>query len=114
MTDIGTTPRKAFTDLQRLKIFERAGGRCWLCERKIQVGEKWEVEHRRALSMLGTNDDDNLAPAHLACHATKSKREATDRAKAKRMKIKHFGGKKPSRFPKPPAGYNYWTRRIEQ
>ncbi len=48
------------------------------------------------LSMNGTNDDNNLAPAHVACHSGKSRRETTDRAKCDRIRAKHIGAKKPS------------------
>lgn len=106
-------PRKAFTALQRLKIFEAAKGVCHICEQKIQVGEAWDVEHKRPLSMGGTNDPANLAPAHEDCHDGKSAKETTDRAKCDRMRAKHLGARKASGFKKPPPGYNPWTRRIE-
>lgn len=108
------TPRKGFTELQRAKIFERTQGRCYLCCVKIKVGERWDVEHIIPLAMLGTNAPENLAPAHVHCHATKTKRDAGVKAKTDRMRAKHIGARKPSTFPKPPPGYNSWTRRIER
>lgn len=112
------TPRKGFTDLQRLKIFEAASGRCHLCGQKIQghAGERWEVEHIIPLAMLGTNDPDNLAPAHVSCHATKSKRDAGVKAKTDRIRAKHIGAHRPSGFKKPPPGFkhNWRTGRMEK
>lgn len=108
------TTRRSLSPLQRLKVFEAAGGRCHLCEMRIQVGQPWDVEHVRPLALDGADNAANMRPAHKDCHATKTKADAASWSKAKRMKARHIGIKKPSRFPKPPAGYNYWTRRIEQ
>lgn len=110
------TKRRSLSPLQRLKIFEAAKGVCHLCGQKIQghAGEKWEVEHIIPLAMLGTNDADNLAPAHVACHSTKSKTDAGRLSKTLRQRAKHLGAAKPRGFRKPPPGYNPWTRRIEK
>lgn len=108
-------PRKGFTDLQRAKIFERTGGRCYLCCVKIRIGEKWEVEHIIPLAMLGTNAPENLAPAHVACHAVKTKRDASVKAKTDRMRAKHLGAHKPSSFQKPEGWKHNWrTGRLER
>lgn len=101
------TPRKGFTPLQRLKIFEAAKGICHICSRKIQIGEPWDVEHRRPLSMGGTNDPANLAPAHLKCHGVKSSKETTDRAKCDRVRANFIGARKrgwPSKYRKKMSG----------
>ena len=108
------TTRRKISPLQRLKVFEAAGGRCHLCEQRIQVGDKRDVEHVRPLALGGADDATNMRPAHKDCHATKTKADAASWSKAKRMKAKLHGIKKPSSFRKPPPGYNAWTRRIEQ
>lgn len=108
------TTRRSLSPLQRLKVFEAAKGVCHLCELRIQVGQPWDVEHMRPLALDGADDADNMRPAHKDCHATKTKADAASWSKAKRMKARHIGIKKPSRFPKPPPGYNAWTRRIER
>lgn len=97
------TPRKGFTALQRLKIFEANGGRCHICSRKIQIGERWDVEHKRPRALLGSDDAENLAPAHLECHAEKTAAEASAIAKVKRIRAKHIGASRrgwPSKFRK--------------
>ena len=106
--------RRSLSPLQRLKVFEAAGGRCHLCELRIQVGDKWDVEHVRPLALDGADDAANMRPAHKDCHATKTKADAAAWSKAKRMKAKHLRIKKPSAWRKPPPGYNAWTRRIER
>lgn len=106
-------PRRSLTPLQKLKIFESSAGKCHICEQKIRPGDRWDVEHVRPLALDGADDESNMRPAHKACHATKTKADAASWSKAKRIKAKLYGGRKASRFAKPPPGYNYWTRRIE-
>lgn len=93
--------RRRLTDLQRLAVFEKARGRCSLCKLKIQVGQKWEVEHRIPLAMGGADDETNMAPAHKACHSTKSKTDAGNLAKVTRIRAKHLGAQKPSSWGHP-------------
>lgn len=101
------TTRRKISPLQRLKVFEAAGGRCHLCEQRIQVGQKWDVEHVRPLALGGADDESNMRPAHKACHATKTKADAASWSKAKRIKAKLYGGRKASTWRKPPPGYKY-------
>lgn len=98
MTDIGTTPRGSMSPTRRLRIFEAHGGVCCLCERKIRAGEKWTIEHLRALALGGTDTDDNCGPAHDTCRRIKDKADLGSIAKAKRMKMRHLGIKSRSTF----------------
>jgi len=107
------TTRRSLSPLQRLKVFEAAKGVCHLCQQRIQVGQKWDVEHVRPLALGGADDETNMRPAHKVCHAEKTKADAASWSKAKRMKAKHIGIKKRRGWPLPPKGYNPWTRRIE-
>ena len=108
------TARRKISNMQRERIFLDNGGVCHLCERKIRAGEPWDVSHDRPLALLGEDGGKNLKVAHRACHRVHTATEDAPRiAKAKRQSRKHLGIKKPSRFPRPPAGYNPWTRRIE-
>lgn len=114
MTDVGTTPRRGMSALQRLKIFERAKGICHLCEQRIQAGQKWDADHIIPLALGGSDGESYMAPAHKACHAQKTAVDLGQIAKAKRIKARHIGAHKPSGFRKPPPGYNPWTRRVER
>lgn len=109
MTDIGTTSRGHMSPSRRLRIWEKHGGVCVLCKHPIDgVREKWIVEHLRALGLGGSDTDDNCGPAHVACADVKTTTQDVPAiAKAKRRKASHLGIKKPSRFPKPPAGSRY-------
>jgi 5-methylcytosine-specific restriction endonuclease McrA len=93
------TSRRSLSPLQRLKVFEAAAGRCHLCDQRIQVGDKWDVEHVRPLALGGADDAANMRPAHKDCHKDKTKADAASWSKAKRMKAKLLGAKKPSRMP---------------
>jgi 5-methylcytosine-specific restriction endonuclease McrA len=92
-THVGTTPRKALTPTQRLKMFENHKGICCLCKLPIQVGQKWIDEHIRPLALGGTNDLTNRGPAHVACATDKTVADMAAITKAKRQKIAAIGAK---------------------
>lgn len=97
--------RKHFTDKDRARIFAANNGCCHLCEQKIDgVREAWEIEHVIAWELTRDDSDDNLRPAHIACH--KRKTHEQDRPainQAKRREAKHLGIKRPKgRIPSPP------------
>lgn len=79
----------------RMRVFLAYGGKCHISKRDIRVGEAWELEHVRPLSMArpgeNLNRESNLAPALVIAHRVKTAAEAGDRAKADRLHAKHFG-----------------------
>lgn len=87
----GSSPDAKVPDRVRDRIFVRSGGVCYLSRRKITAGMKWELEHMRPLSMGGEHREANLAPALVEAHREKTSKEATDRAKADRIRRKHAG-----------------------
>ena len=92
------TSRRSLSPMRRLKIFERAQGKCHICYCRIQPGQKWEAEHIVPLALDGKDDESNLAPVHEFCHALKTKADVADIARAKRRKAKHLGIKKRSQW----------------
>jgi len=46
----------------------RQGRPCWICGKIITPSQKVTVEHKTPLRAGGTNDLDNLAPAHSWCN----------------------------------------------
>lgn len=90
--------RKRFTDKDRARIFAANNGCCHLCNTKIDgVREAWEIEHVIAWELTRDDSDDNLRPAHIACHKQKTHKQ--DRPvinEAKRREAKHNGVKRPS------------------
>lgn len=101
------TVRRPLTPLRRLKLFEAAAGVCHLCGQKIQIGQTWEVEHRIPLAMGGADDETNMSPAHVACHAEKTRVDRRDLAKVDRIRAKHRGAWKRSGFRKPPPNSHH-------
>lgn len=75
----------------RLRVFEAANGICHISGRKIQTGEKWELEHKKALILGGEHRETNLAPALVEPHKEKTRAEMKTKAKVARTRKKHVG-----------------------
>jgi 5-methylcytosine-specific restriction protein A len=114
------TKRKPLTTKQRAQLFLSHEGICCLCHTKI-VNEPWIDEHLLPLAMDGSNDMENRGPAHVRCARIKTAKDATDRAKVRRVAEKHIGAKRSSR--PLPGGKNSpwkktfargWVRRDEE
>lgn len=86
--------RRSFTTKQRAAVFSDHGGKCYICQGKIQVGQAFDIDHVIPLALGGTNDAANLRPAHAKCHrGTDSKTSDDVKAisRADRLAKKHFG-----------------------
>jgi hypothetical protein len=81
-------PRKSFSAKNRARIFALHDGICGISKRKIQAGEAWEIEHRIALALGGTNEDENLYPALVEPHKGKTRTDKGAIAKCKRIERK--------------------------
>lgn len=90
-------PRPTFSPHKRAAIFRDCNGICHICTRKIAQGEPWEIEHVKARGLQGSDEDDNLRPAHIDCHAGKTRKDRAVMAEADRALIRHVGLKKKSR-----------------
>lgn len=98
--DVGTTVRRPLSPRQRLEMWERHKGVCCICTFKIDgIREPWIDEHIIPLAMGGSNDPENRGPAHVSCAKVKTSADLRNVAKAKRVKQRHLGIKKPSRMP---------------
>jgi 5-methylcytosine-specific restriction endonuclease McrA len=86
-------------------VFLAHGGICHISKRPIRVGEAWELEHIKPLSMGGEHREQNLAPALVKPHREKTAKEATERAKADRVRAKHLGIYPPSKRPLKSRGF---------
>ena len=104
--------RQSISPMRRLKLFEDAGGICYLCGLKIQAGQLWDVEHRIPLALGGADNETNMSPAHKSCHAPKTVEDFGRIAKAKRQKAKHFGMNRPSN-PMPGSRASKWRKRMD-
>ena len=77
--------RPSMTKARRARIFLTHEGICWLCKIKIGSDEPWDADHQLARELGGSDDDDNLAPAHKDCHRTKTKEDVRLIAKGNRL-----------------------------
>lgn len=92
---IGKTPDTPAPARVRLRVFEAHGGICYLTERKIQAGEKWQVDHKLAIINGGENRESNLAPVLVEPHKEKTAKDVAQKAKDDRVRKKHLGIWKP-------------------
>ncbi len=97
--------RRSLSTSARLKVWEANEGRCHLCGLQIRDG-KWEVEHRIPIALGGADEGANMAPAHVDCHAGKTRQDVAAIARAKRRKAR-FVGAKQSKWPK-----SKWKRKV--
>lgn len=102
---IGSSPDAKVPDRIRDRVFLRAGGRCYLSGRKIMPGMVWELEHEKPLSMGGQHRESNLRPVLKEEHQAKTALEATDRAKADRIRRKNNGTWPKSKAPLQSRGF---------
>ena len=105
--------RRHISTTERVRIFRDAGGRCHICAQPITVGDPWDVEHVIPLALGGADGGDNLAPAHVACHRSKTATDAGDTARAKRREAKHIGADAPSRAVIPGSKRSPWKRKLD-
>ncbi len=68
-----------------MRIFLDHEGMCWLCKLKIGADEPYDIDHQVSRELGGSDDDDNLAPAHKDCHREKSKADVKAIAKSNRI-----------------------------
>lgn len=108
------TPRKRMSPARRHHIFsENCTGHniapCCLCGEPIhRHDDRWIIEHKRALALLGPDTNPNCGPAHYACAQAKTHTEDLPRIrKAKRQQA----AKKPSgMFWRPANAVFDWKR----
>lgn len=82
----------------RQRIFD-ADSRCHLCSQPIQTGQKWDLDHVRALINGGENRETNLRPAHRKCHKDKTAQDVAEKARIAAIRQKHIGAATPSPRP---------------
>lgn len=95
----GKTPSTPVPPRVRVRVFIRDDGRCQCgCERRITVGEKWQTDHRQALTNGGENRERNLFTLLTAHHKIKTRADVAEKSKVARIRARHLGIKKPSTF----------------
>lgn len=91
----GKTPDTAIPDRVRVRVFERAEGRCHRCRRKINAGDKWTCEHLVALVNGGLNAESNLGVTCDWCLPEKNAEDVAEKSRVYKRKKSQIGIKKP-------------------
>lgn len=81
----------------RVRVFQRTGGCCHVCTRKIAAGDRWECDHVVAVINGGANRESNLAPICGNCHPAKTADDVSTKSKTYRMAAKAAGVKRKGR-----------------
>jgi 5-methylcytosine-specific restriction enzyme A len=81
----------------RVRVFEREGGCCHRCHRRIWPGEGWTLEHLTAIINGGANRENNLGVTCDWCLPAKNAEDVAEKSRVARKKAKHVGAKKPGR-----------------
>jgi len=116
------TARREFPRKVRFEIIKRASDEkgnisCEGCG--LKLGKKaWHIDHTIADALVLDKSrpltaDDGKLLGWDCCHKPKTAVDVGNIARAERRFGKDRGDRRVSTFPKPPPGYNYWTRRIE-
>lgn len=94
----GKTPDTPPPDRVRVRVFDRVGGRCHRCRRKINAGDKWVCEHLTALINGGLNAESNLGVTCEWCLPVKNAQDVAEKSKVYKRRKSHLGIRKPSRL----------------
>ena len=90
--------RREFSDKVKLQAWERADGRCETCTRELSPGDI-HYDHINPDACGGGPMADNCAVLCRSCHGKKTRlRDVPAIAKGRRIRRRHAGIKKPSRF----------------
>ena len=82
----------------RVRVFDAKDGRCHRCSRKIGAGERWILEHVKALINGGQNRESNLAITCEWCLPEKNAEDMEEKSKVYEIRSKHLGVKPKSRW----------------
>ncbi len=95
----------------KLRIFDAAGGRCAHCTLQI-VGKLLPAyDHVVALINGGRHAESNLQLLCVPCHAVKTGADVGEKAVVARVRKKHIGIRKPSRFLA--ARNSIWKKKMD-
>jgi 5-methylcytosine-specific restriction endonuclease McrA len=105
--------RPSLSKKKRALVWAKTDGVCYLCH--LPIGsEPWDADHELARELGGSDDLENLFPAHKACHRLKTKRDVKEIAKSNRLRRKHgpVEGRKKTKHPLKNSGRPIPKRRT--
>lgn len=105
--------RRRRTPAQREAICAAHNWTCGICHGPIKPPkDKWALDHIIPLAGGGSDEDENLHPVHVRCHAEKTLDDVKRIAKGRRVRAKFLGSRAPSRCPLPFGRTSKWKKKI--
>lgn len=99
----GKTDDTAAPPRVRLRVFERCSGKCHKCGHLIRAGERWILEHLKALINGGENREQNLGLTCSICLPIKNAEDMAEKSAVYQKRSKHLLPSQPKRiWPKRP------------
>lgn len=95
----GATDDTAIPARVKIRVFDRYKGCCATCTRPIRGSLRPEYDHIIALINGGENRESNFQLLCDTCHGEKSRSDVKIKSKIARVRKRHLGIRKPSRFP---------------
>lgn len=102
---VATHDDQAIPPRVRLRVFERAGGRCHRCKRKIGPSDRWSIEHLLALALGGQHREGNMDISCEWCKPIKDREDAALKSKGAAIRARHIGIRQRSKWQHRPLGY---------
>lgn len=104
--------RREFPPKVRVQAFDRAGGHCECCTRKLMPGDA-HYDHVVPDALGGEPTIDNCAVLCRACHGAKTAgKDVPAIAKAKRVERKHLGCRPTPSRPLPGSKASGWKHKV--
>ena len=98
----GKTDDEAIPPRVKLRLFERAAGKCAKCTRKILIGDPpWACDHVVALCNGGKHTESNLQVLCDWCHKAKTVDDVAQKRKSYATRMAHLGFRPTSKRPMP-------------
>jgi 5-methylcytosine-specific restriction enzyme A len=112
---VGKTDDTPIPTRVRVRVFDRFLGICQCgCQRRIHVGDNWDVDHVVAIINGGQNRESNLHPKLKVCHKEKTAMDVATKSKTYRVKSRHLGLKKTSSRPIPGSKSSGWKKTFNR
>lgn len=108
---VASDDNQAIPPRVKLRIFEAAGGRCAHCTLQIVGRLLPAYDHTVALINGGQHAESNLQLLCVPCHAVKTGADVKEKSVVARVRKKHIGIRKPSRFPA--ARNSIWKKKMD-
>ncbi len=75
----------------KVRVFDRAGGRCAICTLSIVGKLRPAYDHIKALVNGGAHRESNLSLLCVPCHSVKTRVDIAEKATTYRKRTKHLG-----------------------